>query len=304
LHKNWLTGRWRALLVVAFTLAFSGFLLLIPLPLAWEGGWRSRLFDLGHVPLFAVITLVLAHVFGGWHWGVMAALSLAALIEFAQHFVGRSGDLADFLRGAAGVLAAGASLLAIKSTSRFYKVVYSLLAIGFVAVPAIEVGPRLIDAVDGISHFPVLADFSTDRQQMRWQCRQATLTRMQDPDRPEAFVGRLEFRPGRRDYPGALLEHISRDFTGYNRLCWSFTVEGGPVTLMFSLRGRPGPDTCHYQFGQTFGPGEHEAVMDLPTAICLARPRPLIQADLWWSQVFIVRPQEKHVIYLRRIWLE
>jgi hypothetical protein len=179
-------------------------------------------------------------------------------------------------------------------------------AVVVVAFPAIDAGPRLLDAAEGLTDFPTLADFDTDRQLLRWHCQQAILNRAPDPGRPSRFTGRLEFHPGTSPYPGAMLEHVRRDFAGYRRLCWSFTVEGGPLTLVFSLRG--GPDgagrTSHFQFARRFAPGEHRAEMDLTEAALLAEPAPLGRADLWWSQVFTVRPQEVRVIHLHRVWLE
>ena len=49
--------------------------------------------------------------------------------------------------------------------------------------------------------------------------------------------GKLEFHPGSERYPGAGLEHVVRDWSGHRRICWSFTFEGEPLTLFFSLRG-------------------------------------------------------------------
>jgi hypothetical protein len=44
--------------------------------------------------------------------------------------------------------------------------------------------------------------------------------------------------------------------------------------------------------------------MDLDRAALLAEPDPLDHSDLWWSQVFVVRPTGPRIIYLRRVWLE
>jgi hypothetical protein len=301
-------GRAGALIVACLALALAGLLLFCPLPRAWEGGWRSELCDFGHVPLFAVLTLALRRAVGGpWYRPVLVTLALAALVEIVQPFVGRTGSLADFLRGAAGALAAGALLRAAQGPARWLRLAgHGLAAAALVAYPVVEAGPGLLDAALGIADFPTLADFRSDRQLLRWHCRQAELVRIADPDRPGSFAGRIEFRPGPETYPGATLEHVVRDFSGYRRLCWSFTVEGGPLTLAFSLRGGPdaGGQTSHFQFARTFGPGEHRVEMDLATAARQSEPGPLDTTDLWWSQLFIVRPSEPHVICLRRVWLE
>jgi hypothetical protein len=294
--------------LAALALAGAGALLLVPLPAHWHGGWRGRLFDLGHVPLFAALTALLGRALGGgWLRPTFLAVAAAALGEVAQLLVGRSASLSDFLLGASGALAAGLVLRAgERPAARLRLAAHSLAALALVAAACAGPAPRLIDAAEGFADFPTLADFRTPRQMHRWRCEQAELVRVPDPDHPGRFVGRLTFRPGPADYPGAMLEHIVRDAGDHRRLCWSFTVEGEPLTLVFSLRG--GPDaagvTSHYQVGHTFGPGTHRAEIDLALAAARARPDPLDHADLWWSQVFVDRPARPRVIYLHRVWLE
>ena len=300
--------RIRAWAVAASTLAVAAMLLLLPVPKRFEAGWRSHLLDFGHVPLFAAITVALWFACGRrWLLAAILALILAGLVELIQPFTGRSGNFPDFLRGGAGVLAATALLRgAAGPASRSYRLTHALFALALVAVPAAEVTPRLLDAAEAYLDFPVLADFDAARRLGRWECRQADLRRAEDPDRLPTHAGRVEFQPGPHPYPSISLQHVCRDFTGYRRLCWSFTVEGGPLTLVFSLRGGPNEagDTSHHQFGQTFGPGDHVATMDLNDATLMARPTSMDIGDLWWSQLFIIRPSQPRVIRLWRVWVE
>lgn len=301
-------GRAAGLAVAGAAVAATAMLLLAPLPRAWEGGWRGQLLDLGHVPLFATLTLTLGREGGGrWHWPTLLALTLAALAEVAQPFLGRSGSVADFLRGAAGVLAAATLLRAARGPRTWPRLVgHGLAALALVALPVGLEAPKLLDAAEGLRDFPTLADFRADRRLLRWECQQAMLTRVEAPGNPGERAGRLEFRPGPAPYPGATLEHVVRDLRDYRCLCWSFVVEGGPLTLTFSVRGGPdsGGVTSHYQFGREYGPGEHTAVMDLSRAARLGEEGPLDLADLSWSQVFAVRPREATSVYLLRVWVE
>jgi hypothetical protein len=298
---------WR-LAVAGLALAGTALLLLCPLPAAWEGGWRSQFFDLGHVPLFAGLTLVFWWVFRGpWYWPILPALAVAGLAEVVQESVGRSGNVADFLRGGAGILAAAFLIRAATGPRSWRRLVtQGLLVAALVAGPVIELGPRVLDAAEGYHDFPTLSDFRTSRQLLRWSCQQAELIRVPDPDHPGSFAGRITFLPGPDIFPGVALEHVCRDFTGYQRLCWSFTVEEGPLTLVFSLRGGPdgNRETSHFQFAQTFGSGVHQAKMDLNRAAARAQPATLDMSWLWCSQVFIVRAGEPHAIHLHRVWLE
>jgi hypothetical protein len=293
-----------ALLIVGVSLA----LLLVPIPAAWSGGWRSRVFDLGHVPLFAALTAALSWAIGGrWHGALLIALAVAALAEVAQHLVGRTAELDDFLLGGAGALAAGLILRAAQVRPPGWQIAGHVLAAGALVVTAAAgPTPRLIDAAEGFADFPTLADFQTERQMLRWQCQQAHLKREPDPARPGLFMGALVFRPGPADYPHATLEHIVRDARGRQRLGWSFEVVGEPVLLVFSLRGGPNSAgvTSHYQAGGTFGPGEHRVAIDLEVASTDSKPNPLDLADLWWSQVFVIRPTRTLVVHIREVWLE
>jgi hypothetical protein len=294
--------------VAGLALGASAVLLFVPLPRSFEGGWRSTLQNLGHVPLFALLTVALWPVCRRrWYPPALLALVLAALVEVVQPFVGRSGELEDFLLGAAGIGAAACALRALEGPrTRPRLALHGLAALALVAAPLLEAGPVLLDAAEGFLDFPTLADFEAPRRLGRWDCRQADLDRAERPDRTPPFAGRVVFLPGPADYPSVQLRHVRRDFTGYRRLCWSFTVIGEPLTLVFSLRG--GPDatgrTSHYQFGRTLPPGDHVVAMDLQEAALLARPRALDVGDLWWSQLFVVRPAEARAIELWRVWLE
>jgi hypothetical protein len=296
------TTRTRSLALAGFAVALAGLLLLVPLPRAWQGGWRSKLLDLGHVPLFAVLTFALRPAGRGpWHRPALLAVALAGLAELLQAGVGRSADFYDFLRGAAGALAAGLVLRAWQGPRTAGRLaVHALAALALLAWPVADAAPRLLDAWEGRRDFPTLADFATRRQLLRWQGQQATLTRVADPTGEGGWVGRVEFLPGPSPYPGAALEPVERDWARYSRLCWSFAVEGRPLTLVFSVRGQGG----HYQTEKTFGPGEHVFELDLALAAERSRPGPLDLSDVRLAQVFIVRPKAPRIVYLRRVWLE
>ena len=78
--------------------------LLVPLPGRWHGRWQSKFFDLGHLPLFAALTTCLWFLLGRrWLWPVLCSLLVAGLAELVQDHFGRTGNWADFVRGALGV---------------------------------------------------------------------------------------------------------------------------------------------------------------------------------------------------------
>jgi hypothetical protein len=244
------------------------------------------------VPLFAALTVTLWPACGRrWHVAAALAVAAAALAEWLQGFVGRTPDLADLLRGGAGALAAGVALRAWQRPRTWGRLAaHALAGLALLAWPAAESAPGLLDAHEAHAAFPVLADFATERQSLRWHCRQAAFDRVPSPGRWDA---RVEFRPG-------ALEPAVRDWAGYRRLCWSFTVEGGPLRLAFSVRDR----SSHYDVARTFGPGEHRAELDLAAAAARGREAPLDPSDVRLALVFVVGARSERVVYLHRVWLE
>lgn len=298
--------RGRALGLVTLVLVVALVPLLVPLPRSLDGRCWGTLLDLGHIPLFAALTLALWGVLRGpWYRPVAIAIFVAGLVEIVQPHVGRTGDLLDFLRGGAAALAAGVAVRACQGPRTPARLaLHALAALVVLAWPVGSAGPRLLDAYEEWRSFPILADFTAPRRMLRWHCQQADLERLPDPRHPGEWAGRLEFRPGPQEYPGAALTHDVRDWTGYRRLCWSFTVEGDPLTLSFSIRGHPGAETNHYDTERTFAAGEHCAEVDLAAAAEQARPGRLDLAEIWQSLVFVIRPRGPRTIYLHRVWLE
>ena len=89
-------GHFAAILAIIFVVG----VLLAPLPASWQGHWQSKFFDLGHVPLFAALTLGLWFALGRrWPWPALLSLMIAGLAELVQDYFGRTGNWQDFVRG-------------------------------------------------------------------------------------------------------------------------------------------------------------------------------------------------------------
>ncbi len=291
--------------LVLLSIGLAAGLLLVPLPGTWRGLWQSKGFDLGHVPLFAGLTLVF------WRWlgphltkPVVAACAFAGMAELLQEYVGRSGDVGDFLRGVLASLAAAAGIAGWQRRRRLWHAVGCLLLLaGLLAWPLYDTVPYLVDACEGAQAFPILADFRSARELLRWRWRQADLTRVSHDG---AWAGRLDFFPGPEPYSYGALRPIRRDLSAYHSLCCSFTVADEPLELVISLRsgsGDPG-ETTHYQESRLYAPGKHLIRLSLPAIAPKANPRPLDLADVWIIQFFLDQPQRMRTIYLHRIWLE
>jgi hypothetical protein len=297
--------KWAVRLLPVLVPAAAAVLLLAPLPDRWTRGWRGSLIDFGHVPLFAVLVLAWSRPGRSPVWPALLAVGAAGAVELVQGAAGRSPGWGDFGRGVLGAAAAAAGLQA-RRTRGGRAAGYGLLAAGLAAWPVIDVAPGLLDAAEGYSVFPVLADFRTPRELARWECQQAVLTRVPDPADPGRWAGRLDLLPGPHPYPSGILTPVTGDFREYRRLCCEFEVEGGPAAVVLSVRtgaGREGA-TTHYQVGRVYAPGPHTVRIDLSAVAPLGEEGPLDLSDVRAVQLFAVRLAEPRALVVRRVWLE
>lgn len=151
----------------------AGLLLLcfFPFPEAQDKFFWGPLSDAFHYPMFFVLSAALFYITGaGVRTGAKLALFLlllAALIELAQPFFGRSESAVDFLVGAAGVFAGWGAVLVVQHGLRV-----RLLYLLFVAL---VLGTLLLPAWFGLEtliwrgrNFPVLARFEERRELNLW----------------------------------------------------------------------------------------------------------------------------------------
>jgi hypothetical protein len=300
-------ARTKALTGAAAALVLVTALLLMPLPHRWEGPWQSKLFDLGHVPLFCALTLFLWRVLNhSWAWALAISLGLGGLAELVQDYFGRTGNLLDFVRDVLGAAVAVVAVRAWQGPRTPLRLSgYALAIVALVAWPVADAVPLLLDAYEGFRDYPTLADFANDRQMLRWECVQAELLRVPDPEQPSGWSARLDLFPGPKQYPTALLEPVVRDWSGRRRLCCAFTVADEPLLLVVSVRGRDAAgESTHYQFEKTYAVGPHTVRVDLDTVARRALPTALDLSDVYCFQVFIYRPIRPRTVTLHRVWLE
>jgi hypothetical protein len=289
----------RRRLVAWGALVAAAALLLAPIPPGWLGIWQGELLDFGHVPLFAALVLALRAGFGSLRWALAAALAVAGLAEVVQPLVGRTGDWIDLLRGVLGSLAGAAAIRAYQCRRCPARATaYLVLALGLPTWPVFEIAPYVADTIGGRRAFPVLADFSSDREMLRWQCEQATLARGEGG-------ARLELLPGPGDFSHAAMRPAAGDWRGSRRLCCEFRALD-PVELVISVRTGAGDSlgTTHAQVGREYAAGAHLVRLDLAALAARARPRPLDLSDVRYVQFFAYKLRQRRAVVLSRIWLE
>jgi hypothetical protein len=253
----------------------------VPLPSSWRVPWWAKLSDLAHLPVFALLTWVVYRaVPWGWWPAVAAATMVAAACEAGQAVLGRSGNVADWVRGALGSLLAVVCGHAFAQPRTLPRVAgHLVLAAALVAWPVADALPALMDAVVAYRSFPVLCDFQTRWEVLRWYTENATLERVADPEAEARWAGRVEFLPGGRGFAGAVLFPVVRDWSGYRRLCCEFSVAGDPLALALSVRdGRKLPEPARrVHLERRYPAGRHRVCVDLPA---LARGEEFAPVDL------------------------
>jgi hypothetical protein len=251
-------------------------LLLAPLPPTLLGPWQGKILDLGHVPLFALLVVVLRFAFRvPLVWPLLLAVVVAGLAEVVQPRFGRTRDWVDFVGGALGSLAGVTSVLAYQSRRSPRRLaLFLLLTLALPAWPVAHALPYLRDTVAGRRAFPVLIDFTTDDQLKRWEVHQASVGR----------DGTVELRPGGDIFSWVAFRPMKGDFRGYGYLCCEFEVVGESVDWVTSVRTAKadGRHTSHGQVGWRFAPGGHAVRIELASLEVWAanRGEPMNLADV------------------------
>lgn len=206
------TARWAAGLLVSLGL------LLVPGLEAPRDRILSRLQDLLHVPLFAVMTVLLIRLFsarGGPVRGTALALAAAAGLgvaaERVQPWVGRTAEGGDILLGLAGS-AIGAGVLWIRRVrAGITRAVLLGVVVLLLAGALVPLGTALVDRALARRQFPLLGSFECGAELGRWTANGCELRRT----REGATDGRwaLEARVTQQiEYAGLFLVDMPRDW--------------------------------------------------------------------------------------------
>ena len=203
-------------------------LLIAALLLFWPMPDMSRLFrygmDLLHAPFFALFAFLLDQkrrrhqqensykIFFFW----ILLLLLALGLEAAQSWVGRDSNWHD---GLANILGVTAGILfsfshAMANLSR--KWLPRLLAILLIIAGCLYGVRGIWDTLRARYDFPVLADFESTDELLRWQTREAQLTQSREHAVTGKFAGKLVLGVGR--YPGVSIELPDNDWSVYRWL--------------------------------------------------------------------------------------
>lgn len=255
-----------AAVVVAASLATSA-ALLIPLPNDNRSAWVRQLLDLGHVPLFGLLTVCFWWAFqhSAWRAIGMSAV-IAGACEVGQPVVGRSANPTDFLRGILGSLLAVVVVNALKRPRTARRMAVSTTVAAVLLVwPVSDSVPVLFDAAVAYRSFPVICDFRTRWEATRWESDTVLVERVQANSPNDGWTGRMLFTPREGDAASVVLFPVVRDWRGYRRLCFTFSFSGEPLSILISVRDglKVTPPAKRFDLVRRYESGTHHVCIDL-----------------------------------------
>lgn len=232
---------------------------------------------------------------------LLPALVLGGAIELVQPLVGRSASWGDWFVDGAGALLGGTwALRSGMPGRRTLLVLAGTVVAAALAVPAAS----LVDRALALRAFPVLGDFESPLETLRWNRG----VRTDERARTGTHALRIELLPG--PWSGATLE---RSFGDWNRArSFAFSVyvppEDPPLRWVVTVRDRTGwarGDAASDRFDHVFvlGPGWND--LEIPVEDIRRAPagRMLDLDDLTSVIFFTPQPRAPRTVYLDAVRL-
>lgn len=317
----------RTLSAVACLLAVAGLLFVLGYLQSPSRAlfWRE-LMNLGHVPLFAVVSLALLGLFRSvrrgrpdWDYALALAggLALGFTSEWIQLYGERDADLWDFLRNVAGVLSSLALAASLDPRLRplrpwkrpGLRVFLRVLAVLLVFAALV---PVLIWAEayrQRWARMPVLYHFDSSWERRFMEPRYAGLELVAPP--PEwagterRRVGKLVFYTAH--YPRLILLEPYPDWRGHGYLALDLFLEGDqpfPLNLRIDDWVHLGHYTDRYQTRIVLEPGVNRMRIPLREIRLAPQGREMEMDRIYALVLFGIRPPEPVTLYLADLRLE
>jgi hypothetical protein len=281
--------------------------LLMPLPNQYRSPWVAKLLDLAHVPVFALVAVCLWWLLGRKLWlafGLAALVAVAA--EIGQGFTGRSSDPLDVVRGVLGALIGALFTQVASQPFQWRRLVFHLaLAIALAAWPVWDCGPVVLDAWWAYRSFPVLSDFQSPWEPLRWYTKGARLERQPTGGDSEGWEGRLQVFP----HEGAnevILFPILKDWSDYRRLHCTLSFAGAPLRLLISVRdgGKVKAPRRRFDLERDYPAGRHCIVIDLQELTAGERFAPVDISRIQSLHIVVTQMKEPRTLLLEGIYLK
>ena len=218
-------------------------LLIALLLLLWPVPEMSRLFrysmDLLHAPFFALFAFLLDQKWRRHQKGEsytlfffwILLLILAIGLEAAQSWVDRNSNWRDGLANLLGITAGILFSFSCVTAKKNHKWLSLLFAILLIITGSLYGIRGIWDTLQARHDFPILADFESADELLRWQSREAHLAQSRQHATTGNFSGRLALGIGR--YPGVSIELPANDWSAYQWLeldiVWPNKNDSSPI---------------------------------------------------------------------------
>ncbi|MFY9399222.1 MAG: VanZ family protein, partial [Desulfomonilia bacterium] len=235
--------------------------------------------NIGHLPLFGVVALVVLWLLGGRQWPVQerraytgaffAAVGLGVVMEIAQVFSpGRYFELEDILLNSLGALSFLMLAFPYTGFERTKALRWRAAGILIIAAALVPVGLTAMDDWRMKREFPLLGSFESRLEMGRWSAKDAAFSRSERHASHGRYSLEARLMPG--EYPGVGLQWVENDWRGYDWLCFdAFLEEDTPLALTVRVHDREHDrkDVQDYsdRFNRTFvlDPGAHQVRISL-----------------------------------------
>jgi len=279
--------------------------------------WWSAVFDLGHVPLFGVLALMILQASrllwrgrsrSGWrHYGAALVVSVlvSGLTELAQYVGPRDADPRDVIRNVIGVVA---MLLLARSRDgdRGGRWCMRVIAAGLVMIVSIPVATLTVAYRQRDAAFPRICDFEHGWETTFLHTQDADLAReAAAAEKGDGMAGRLTFRPA--TYPGLSFVEPHPDWRGYDQLVFE-VYSDADTALALAVRIDDGEHDQRYwdRFNRrlTIQPGANRIAIDLAEVEQAPRGRRMDMTNVRNITLFAVEPEEPFTVYVDAVRLE
>jgi hypothetical protein len=196
--------------------------------------------DAAHVPIFGCLMWLLyatnpaglASRAANYRFSIFVALVAAAAVEILQSFIGRSGNVDDWFKGALGIGLAALILGGWRCTGA----AAAVIALGVVLTPTVHAARAMLwRAV----HFPLLADFESSAETALWLevDRDSLISPTQRRRVPShavhgAYSLRVPIRRGQ--WPGVRLLCADQNWSAFS--VFAFDVQNNDLPFTLSVR--------------------------------------------------------------------